>query len=189
MKKIGYARVSTRQQNLDRQLETLNAYGCHLIFTEKVSGKTTRNRPQLDRALARLAPGDIFVVAEWDRATRSMMDGIALMTRIHAAEATIAVLDRPALDLTTPMGRALLGLLSAVYEEERTRITERARQGLKQARRNGKLPGRRPKLSAADAETIRVRIRNSPTLSYRAIASEYRVHHQTISRIAKNKDR
>jgi DNA invertase Pin-like site-specific DNA recombinase len=90
---IGYARVSSRHQSLDRQITALEDYGCKEIFKEKASGKTTRNRPQLDRALARLSKDDVFVVAEWDRATRSMMDGLALMTRIHAAGATIVVLE------------------------------------------------------------------------------------------------
>ena len=186
MKKIGYARVSSRHQNLDRQLSALKKYACDVTFSEKASGKTTRNRPQLDRALARLARGDVFVVAEWDRATRSMMDGIALMTRIHAAGASIVVLDRKALDLTTPMGKALLGLLSAVYEEERTRITERARQGIREAKRNGKMPGRKPKLSATDAAAIRAQIRDGA--SYRQIGETYGVHHQTISRIARQRE-
>ena len=186
MKKIGYARVSSKHQSLDRQLTALKAYGCDVIFSEKASGKTTRDRPQLARALARLAPDDVFVVAEWDRATRSMMDGIGLMTQIHAAEATITVLDRKALDLTTPMGRGLLGLLSSVYEEERTRIKARAKQGVAEARRNGKTMGRKPKLSAKDASDIRALVRDGQ--SYRAIARTYNVGHPMISRIAKQRD-
>jgi DNA invertase Pin-like site-specific DNA recombinase len=87
--RIGYAWVSSKHQSLDRQVTALKDNGCELIFKEKASGKSTRNRPQLERALARLGKDDVFVVAEWDRATRSMMDGLALMTRIHAADTTI----------------------------------------------------------------------------------------------------
>jgi DNA invertase Pin-like site-specific DNA recombinase len=83
--RIGYARVSSRNQSLDRQI-ALENYGCEEIFKEM------RNRPQIDPALARLGKDDVFVVAEWDRATRSMMDGLALLTRIHSAGATILVL-------------------------------------------------------------------------------------------------
>lgn len=186
VKKIGYARVSSKQQSLDRQIAALKFYECDVIFSEKASGKTTRDRPQLDRALARLAPDDVFVVAEWDRATRSMMDGIALMTQIHAKGATIMVLDRKALDLTTPMGKGLLGLLSAVYEEERTRIRARARQGIAEARRNGKTMGRKPTLSAADATAIRGLVREGQ--SYRSIARSYKVGHPMIARIAKQRE-
>jgi DNA invertase Pin-like site-specific DNA recombinase len=184
--RIGYARFSSRHQRLDRQITALEDHGCDEIFKEKASGKTTRNRPQLERALARLGRDDVFVVAEWDRATRSMVDGLALMARIHAAGATILVLDRKALDLTTPMGRCLLGLLSAVFEEERVRIRKRALQGIANARRRHKRFGRKPKLSAEDAQAIRTRIRHGD--SYREIARAYDVHHQTIARIARHKE-
>jgi DNA invertase Pin-like site-specific DNA recombinase len=114
-----------------------------------------------------------------------MLDGLSLMTRIHAAGATIDVLDRKALDLTTPMGKALLGLLSAVFEEERVRIKARARQGIAEARRRNRRFGRKPKLTAEAAQTIRVRIRRGD--SYRQIAAAYDVHHQTIARIARHR--
>jgi DNA invertase Pin-like site-specific DNA recombinase len=184
--RIGYSRVSSRHQSLDRQITALADHGCEEIFKEKASAKTTRNRPQLERALARLGPDDVFVVAEWDRATRSMMDGLALMARIHAAGATIFVLDRKSLDLTTPMGRGLLGLLSAVFEEERLRIRKRALQRIANARRLHKRFGRKPKLTAEEATAIRKRIRHGD--SYREIARAYEVHHQTIARIAKHRE-
>lgn len=180
---IGYARVSTKHQNLQRQLDALKDAGCKPIFSEKQSGKTTRNRPQLARALAYLKKGDVFVVAEWDRATRSMMDGLHLMTQIHAKGATIKVLDRNSLDLTTPTGRAVLGLLSAIYEEERTRIVTRAQQGLAHAKRNGKKLGPKPKLSAAETAQALDMIREGN--SYRKTAKAFDVHHVTISRLAK----
>jgi DNA invertase Pin-like site-specific DNA recombinase len=183
--RVGYARVSSRHQSLDRQITALESYGCKEIFREKARGKTTRNRPQLDRALARLGKDDVFVVAEWDRATRSMMDGLALMTRIHAAGATIVVLDRKALDLTTPMGKGLLSLLSAVFEEERVRIRKRALKGIAEAKRRNKRFGRKPKLTAEEATSIRERLRQGD--SYRQIARAFHVHHQTIARIAKQR--
>jgi DNA invertase Pin-like site-specific DNA recombinase len=181
--RIGYARVSTKHQNLQRQLAALRDAKCKPIFSEKISGTTTRNRPQLARALAQLRKGDVFVVAEWDRATRSMMDGLNLMTQIHANGATIKVLDRASLDLTTPTGRAVLGLLSAIYEEERTRIVSRARQGLDHAKRNGKKLGPKPKLSAAEAAQALAMIRKGA--SYRKTGATFDVDHKTISRLAR----
>ena len=77
MRKVGYARVSSVGQNLDRQLGALVAEGCDRIFQEKASGRSTKNRPELEKAISALGTGDIFVLAEWDRATRSMMDGVA----------------------------------------------------------------------------------------------------------------
>ena len=96
---VGYARVSTIHQNLDRQLGSLRAAGCETLFAEKASGKDVKGRPELERAIDALGTGDVLVLAEWDRATRSMFDGITIMQRVHARGAAIRVLDKPRLDL------------------------------------------------------------------------------------------
>ena len=106
MRLIGYARVSTIHQHLDRQLGALRAAGC--IFAEKASGKAVKGRPELERAIGELGTNDVLVLAEWDRATRSMMDGITIMQRVHARGAAIKVLDKPHLDLTTKVGQGFL---------------------------------------------------------------------------------
>ena len=137
MQKIGYARVSTASQNLDRQIAALRAAGCEVIYREKQSGKSTRGRPQLEKAIDALGTGAILVVAEWDRATRSMLDGIAIIERIHARGSFVQVLDKPHLDLTTPLGRGLIALLSAMAEDERHRIVKRSRDGLDAAKARG----------------------------------------------------
>jgi len=168
--------------NLARQIHALTAAGCNPIYSEKHTGKTTKNRPQLARAIAQLTKGDVFVVAEWDRATRSMMDGLALMTQIHAKGATIKVLDRASLDLTTPTGRGVLGLLSAIYEEERARIVTRAKQGLDHARCIGVKFGRKPKLTASEAASALDMLRNGK--SRRKVAAAFSVHPNTIALLA-----
>ena len=76
---IGYARVSTQAQNLDRQIGALNGAGVERIFREKATAKTVKGRPQLERAIDVLGTDDVLVIAEWDRATRSMMDGITII--------------------------------------------------------------------------------------------------------------
>ena len=83
MRKIGYARVSTPGQNLDRQIGALRAERCDEVYREKASGKDIRNRPELEKAIDQLGTSDVLVVAEWDRATRSMMDGVHLIERIN----------------------------------------------------------------------------------------------------------
>jgi DNA invertase Pin-like site-specific DNA recombinase len=83
VRKIGYARVSTPGQHLDRQIGALRAERCDEIFREKASAKDIRNRPQLEKAIDELGTGDVLVVAEWDRATRSMMDGVHIIERIN----------------------------------------------------------------------------------------------------------
>src|SRR5688500_9537532 len=138
MRKIGYARVSTSSQNLDRQIAALRSAGVDEIYREKASGKDTKGRPQLEKAIDALGTGDVLVVAEWDRATRSMLDGIAIIERIHARGSFVKVLDKPHLDLTAPLGRGLIALLSAMAEDERQRIVKRARDGLDAAKPVGR---------------------------------------------------
>src|SRR4029079_6662136 len=82
MRKIGYARVSTSSQNLDRQIGALRAERCHEVHRETASGRATKGRPQLEKAIDALGKGDVLVVAEWDRATRSMIDGVHIIERI-----------------------------------------------------------------------------------------------------------
>jgi DNA invertase Pin-like site-specific DNA recombinase len=76
---IGYARVSSQGQSLDRQIGALNAAKADKIFREVASGRTVKGRPQLERAIDALGAGDVLVIAEWYRATRSMMDGIGII--------------------------------------------------------------------------------------------------------------
>jgi DNA invertase Pin-like site-specific DNA recombinase len=178
---IGYARVSTQSQNLDRQIAALNAAGCGRIFAEKVSGKSIHNRPELERAISALPTGGTLVIAEWDRATRSMLDGIAIMTRVHRMGAAVKVLDRPYLDLTTPIGKGILALLSALAEDERHRIVKRTGEGRLIAKAKGKSLGRRPTLN--DAQQTEALVALAAGESARSIASRYRVHHSTISRL------
>src|SRR5262249_51929099 len=121
------------------------------------------------------------VVAEWDRATRSMFDGIHLIERISARGGLIKVLDKPHLDLTTPLGRGFIAFLSAMAEDERQRIVKRANDGRKFARANGVQFGRMPKLSAHQhTEALR---RLDAGESCRSIAKTMGVHYQTISKL------
>ena len=93
----GRHRKAEGQQNLDRQIAALRSEGCSEIFREKVSGKNIANRPQLEKAIDELGTGDVLVVAEWDRATRSMMDGVHLIERINKRRALIKCWTNPTL--------------------------------------------------------------------------------------------
>jgi DNA invertase Pin-like site-specific DNA recombinase len=86
----------------------LHQEGCDPIYQDKASGKSVRGRPGLDKAIKALRPGDMLVFAEWDRATRSMLDGIAIMERVHERGATIKALDRQFPDLSTTIGMGIL---------------------------------------------------------------------------------
>jgi DNA invertase Pin-like site-specific DNA recombinase len=181
MRKIGYARVSTTTQNLDRQIAALRSEGCASIFREKASGKDVKGRPQLAKAIDELGTGDVLVVAEWDRATRSMMDGVHLIERINKRGALIKVLDKPHLDLTTPLGRGFIAFLSALAEDERGRIVKRANDGRKAARARGARFGRNPKLDTHQQKEALQRLLAGE--SARALGRSYKVHHATISRL------
>src|SRR5262249_34960476 len=136
VRRVGYARVSTKSQDLSRQLCALKAQRCHKIFSDAASGKSLAGRPQLRKAIDALAPGDELVIAEWDRATRSMWDGLQIIKEIIEAGATIRVLDRSYIDLTTPMGRGFMAFISAMAEDERLRIIKRTHEGRAIARKN-----------------------------------------------------
>ena len=83
MRKIGYCRVSSSHQNLDRQIGALRAEGVDAIYREKASGKSGKDRPELEKAIDQLGTGDVLVLSEWDRCTQSMTDGIAIIERAH----------------------------------------------------------------------------------------------------------
>jgi DNA invertase Pin-like site-specific DNA recombinase len=178
---IGYARVSSQGQSLDRQIGALNTAKADKIFREVASGRTVKGRPQLERAIDALGAGDVLVIAEWDRATRSMMDGINIIQRVADRSATVKVLDKPWLDLTTPMGKGILAFLSALAEDERERITRRANEGRQIAIANGTKFGRKPKLTDHQRQLARDRMSNGETC--RAIAKDLGVAHTTISRL------
>ncbi len=178
---IGYARVSTRDQNLDRQIDALKAEGCERIFAEKASGKSTRGRPELDAAIEALQPDDTLIVAEWDRATRSMDDGLVILARINARKATVKALDRKWLDLTTPIGKGVLALLSSMAEEERGRILKRTKDGLASARARGVKFGRKPVLDHNQIAMARDMVAAGKTNA--DIARGLKVHRSTILRL------
>lgn len=182
MRKIGYARVSTAHQNLDRQIAALRAEGCAEIFRDVASGKSTRGRPQLERAIDALGTGDVLIVAEWDRATRSMLDGIAIIERLNARGCLLKALDKSYLDLTTTIGRGLMAFLSAVAQDERERIINRANGGRKAAKARGVKFGRKSRLTEAQkAEAIR---RLDSGESARSISKIFGCDPKTVAKLA-----
>ena len=178
---IGYARVSTTQQDLTRQVRALKAERCSAVFTDVASGKNLAGRPELERAIAELAPDDCLVLAEWDRCTRSMWDGLQIVKEILDAGATIRVLDFPSLDLGTPEGRGFLAMFSAMAERERMRIVKRTHEGRRRAIERGVRMGRRPKLTSHQRARVAARLAAGETT--REIARDLGVSHSTIARV------
>ena len=153
MAKIGYARVSTRGQNDDSQVDDLTAYGCEKIFTDTASGKNAA-RPELDKALAYLRAGDVFVITRLSRAMRSLKHLLALADELRERGVGLVVLKQQ-IDTTTPQGRLVFHLLGAIDEFQRELIVEGTREGLAAARARGRTGGRKPKLNDRQAATVR----------------------------------
>ncbi|MEU7889853.1 recombinase family protein [Microbispora bryophytorum] len=140
--KIGYARVSTGGQNLERQLDALKAAGCRRIFAEKKSGKDT-DRPELAAALAFMQPGDTLVVPSLDRLSRSLQDLIMTVADLRRREVGFTSLHE-SLDTTTPGGRLVFHVFAALAEFIRELIISGTREGLAaaRARARGRVGGR-----------------------------------------------
>ncbi|QQM26575.1 recombinase family protein [Elizabethkingia sp. M8] len=138
--KIGYARVSTKDQNLDLQIEALEKAGCEKIYQEKVSG-STKNRPELDKMIDQFREGDELYVWRLDRLGRSLKHIIDLVLNLSNRGIIIKGLT-DGVDTSTTNGRLFLNLMASLSEYERELIRERTNAGLQSARARGRTGGR-----------------------------------------------
>ena len=147
--KIGYARVSTDEQNLALQLDALQADGCERVFEDTASGARS-NRKGLADALQACAPGDVLTVWKLDRLGRSPLDLVGLVETIKARDVGLKVLigAGASIDTTKPEGRLFFAMFAALAEFERELIRERTTAGMKAAKRRGVHVGRPRKLAA-----------------------------------------
>ena len=157
---FGYARVSTEQQNLDRQLDMLQKYGVDFIYNEKMTG-TKRNRPELEKLHERLTEGDTVVVESLSRLGRSTKDLIWLMETFNSKGVNLVSL-KESIDTTTSTGKLLFTLMSAIAQFERDVIADRTREGLNSARARGRKGGR----PRTDSEKLRKAIKLYNTQQY-----------------------
>lgn len=140
--KFGYARVSTIDQILDRQLDMLTEYGVDKIYSEKMTG-TKRHRPELEKMLDRLSDGDTVVIESLSRLGRSTKDLIELMELFNEKKVNLVSL-KENIDTTTAAGKLLFTLISAISQFERDCLAERTKEGLAAARARGRCGGRPP---------------------------------------------
>lgn len=146
MSKIGYARVSSKEQNLDRQLEALQSVS--KVFSDKASGQSTE-RPQLQAMLDYLREGDIVIVTELDRLGRNNKDLTEIMNAIQQKGATLEVLNLPSMNgiedenLRRLINNLVVELYKYQAESERKRIKERQAQGIELAKKKGRFTGRK----------------------------------------------
>ena len=177
---IGYARVSTQDQDLGFQLEALKHAGAARIYREKISG-VRADRPQLIKLMTSLRSGDVVLVTKLDRLGRSTRELLDLIHRIDQAGAAFRSVGDPLFDTSTSQGRLLVTMLAAIAEFERELIRERTGEGRKRAKAAGVRFGRPPLLSAFQrAEAMRRRQAGEP-LSI--VAASYAVSAKTIMRL------
>ena len=148
--RIGYGRVSTRDQNPDSQHDALTAAGCDEVLVDKASGKLAR-RPSLDEALRLTRAGDQLVITKLDRLGRSLEHLIALSRDLQARGVDLVVLDQ-GIDTSTAVGRMFFQILGAIAEFEHALMSERTRDGLEAARARGRTGGQKPKLTPRQAK-------------------------------------
>ena len=142
--KIGYARVSTEEQSLNRQIDMLNEVGCEKIFEEKISG-IKRERQELIKMLEQLRKGDLIIVADLTRLSRSVKELFQLVEQIEAKGANIKSLKESWMDTSTPQGKLMFTIFAGISQFERDLISQRTVEGLAAARARGKKGGRPPK--------------------------------------------
>ncbi len=178
--KIGYARVSTSDQNLDLQLAALKEAGCDRIFQEKISGAKI-DRPELQRLLDHLRPDDIVVVWKLDRLARSTQNLLELADLIKLAEASFSSLSEPWADTSSPSGKMVMTVFAGIAEFERALIRERTGAGRVAAQKRGVRFGRPKKMNEEQKLLAKRLLQEDKSVS--EVAKTFNVHKATIYRL------
>lgn len=178
--RIGYASVSTQDQDNTAQIAALNAAGCGRIFEEKVSAGRW-NRPELSHLLDHLRKDDVLIVWKLDRLSRSLKDVLTLMDKVEKTGAGFLSLTE-AVDTTSPAGRMMMQIVGSFAEFERAMLRERTQSGLLAAREEGRIGGRRPKLTPTQQKEI-VNLVNSGQKTAADSARLFNVHPSTVARL------
>lgn len=183
---IGYARVSTQEQKLDRQLDNLKARGCERIYQEKMTG-TKDNRPELEKMLQALRPGDTLVIDSFSRLSRSTKSLLDMVEKLNEMGVNLVSV-KEQLDTTTATGKLMLTMLSALSQFERDLLAERTKDGLKAARARGRQGGR-PKAGDEKTKAKALALYDANTMTNKEIAEVVNVSTATLSRwIKEHKD-
>jgi DNA invertase Pin-like site-specific DNA recombinase len=183
--KVGYARVSAVDQNLDNQIDALETFGCEKVFKEKLSGKFAENREQLQLALDFVREGDVLVITKLDRMARSVLDLNVIAKLLLDKKVDLKVLTQD-IDTTTIYGKLVFNVLGAVAQFERELINERAKEGIVKAKARGVKFGRSKKVNEDLAKSI---LNELPlwTKSKSDLADKYGISRATLYRLIGSK--
>lgn len=177
--RIGYARVSTQEQNLDLQRDALRAAACATVYEEKISGGRSRaERPELDNALKALRKGDTLVVWRLDRLGRSLAHLVQIVTDLNQRGIALESLTEK-IDTSTASGKLITNMFAVLAEYDRNLTRERTLAGLKSARARGRTGGRPPKIGAKEIREINVLLAD-PHTTIKDVATRYGVSRTTI---------
>ena len=176
--KIGYLRVSTEDQSVDRQVDALKPI-CDELCVERLSALAA-HRPVYEAVTGRLREGDALVILDLDRAFRSAKDALTELDKLTERHVSIQIVSMQ-IDTATPHGKLLYTFISGLAEFERHLLSERTKQGLEAARRRGKRLGRRPKMTPRQIRAAKQRLdRRNATIA--SVAEQYGVHPWTLTR-------
>ena len=175
---IGYARVSTQDQNPELQADALRREGAEQILQEKVTG-ALRERPELSHCLRTLRKGDILVVWKLDRLARSLKDLVEIVQDLHDREIGFKSVTE-SIDTTSPGGRLVFHIFGALAEFEHDLIRERTIAGLQAARARGRKGGRKPSMSDADVRKAAAMLLD-PKMTKKEVAEHFKVSRTTLN--------
>ncbi len=181
--KVAYIRVSTIEQNEERQLEAMKDKGIEKYFTEKVSAKDM-NRPQLQAMLEFVREGDIVYVHDFSRLARSTEDLLHIIEQLHT-KGVVLISNKEKLDTGTPTGKLLVTMIAAINEFERANLLERQREGIAIAKKAGKYTGGKPKAINQELYTQLLEDYRTRKITKRTFAKELGVSRPTLDRLLK----
>lgn len=182
--KIGYSRVSTQGQNLYKQIDILKQFDCDKIYEEKISGMK-KERPELNKMLDQLRTGDVVIIEDLTRLSRSVKDLFIIVEQIEEKGANIKSIKESWVDTTTAQGKLMFNIFAGINQFERDLISQRTIEGLNAARSRGRKGGR-PKVNAKDI-TLAIKMYNSRNYSISEITKATNISKTTLYRYINNK--
>ena len=184
---IGYARVSSTSQNLDRQLVSLKEAGAERIFEEKISGKSMNNREELQNMLSFIREGDVVIIHDFSRLARNLKDLLEIADIISEKGGSLRSL-KESVDTGSDLGRLVLGILGSVYAFEREAINTRQAEGIRLAKERGVYQGGQRKKIDETVFTALLEKYQGREINKKQFAESLRVSRPTLDKLLKERE-